>query len=66
MDIALLPVSGTYVMAAEEAFEAAPAINPRLAIPMHVGGPVGSLSAAGNFKEKAMVPVLVLPVEKEP
>ena len=63
-DIALLPVSGIYVMTAEEAVEAATAIKPKLAIPMHVGGPVGSLSAAGTFKEKAAVPVIILPIEK--
>jgi len=63
-DIALLPVSGTYVMTAEEAAEAAAAIKPKLAIPMHVGGPVGSLSDADRFKEKATVPVIILPIEK--
>jgi L-ascorbate metabolism protein UlaG (beta-lactamase superfamily) len=63
-DIALLPVSGTYVMTVDEAVEAAAAINPRLAIPMHVGGPIGSLSQAEEFKKKAAVPVLVLPLEK--
>jgi L-ascorbate metabolism protein UlaG (beta-lactamase superfamily) len=64
VDIALLPVSGTFVMTAEEALEAAAAIKPILAIPMHVGGPVGSLSSAQLFQEKAKVPVLVLPLEK--
>ncbi len=63
-DIALLPVSGIYVMTAEEAAEAATAIKPKLAIPMHVGGPIGSLSAAERFKEKARVPVMVMPIEK--
>jgi L-ascorbate metabolism protein UlaG (beta-lactamase superfamily) len=63
-DIALLPVSGVFVMTAEEAAEAATAINPKLAIPMHVGGPVGALSSAQRFKEKAAVPVMVLPIEK--
>jgi len=63
-DIALLPVSGLFVMTAEEAAEAATAIKPKLAIPMHVGGPVGSLSAAERFKEKATVPVMVMPIEK--
>jgi L-ascorbate metabolism protein UlaG (beta-lactamase superfamily) len=63
-DIALLPVSGTYVMTAEEAVEAAAAIKPGLAVPMHVGGPIGSLSDAERFKEKAAVPVTILPLEK--
>ena len=64
VDIALLPVSGTYVMTAEEAAEAATAIRPKLAIPMHVGGPIGSLSAVERFKEKASVPVMVMSIEK--
>lgn len=37
IDIALLPVSGTYVMTADEAMGAARTINPKIAIPMHVG-----------------------------
>ncbi len=48
--IALLPVSGTYVMTAEEAAEAAQGINPDLAVPMHYGqGVVGTLDDASNF-----------------
>ena len=35
IDIALLPVSGTYVMNADKAIEAVFKINPRIAIPMH-------------------------------
>jgi L-ascorbate metabolism protein UlaG (beta-lactamase superfamily) len=49
-DIALLPVSGTYVMTAEEAAEAAKAINPKIAIPMHYGAIVGSEADAKRFK----------------
>jgi L-ascorbate metabolism protein UlaG (beta-lactamase superfamily) len=63
-DVALLPVSGTYVMTAEEAVEAAAAIRPRVAIPMHVGEGIGSLADAERFSEKASVPVIVLPIEK--
>ena len=63
-DVALLPVSGTYVMTAEEAVEAAAAIQPKVAIPMHVGEGIGSLADAQRFKEKAKVPVIVLPIEK--
>jgi L-ascorbate metabolism protein UlaG (beta-lactamase superfamily) len=63
-DVALLPVSGTYVMTAEEAVEAAAAIRPKVAIPMHVGEGIGSLADVQRFKEKATVPVIVLPIEK--
>jgi len=50
-DIALLPVSGTYVMTAEEAARAALAIKPKLAIPMHYGSIVGSAKDAERFKK---------------
>ena len=49
-DIALLPVSGTYVMTASEAVEAALIIKPALAIPMHYGSLVGEISDAERFK----------------
>ena len=52
VDIALLPVSGTYVMTADEAVEAALAINPGVAIPMHYGAIVGDSSDADTFKAK--------------
>ncbi|TET45849.1 MBL fold metallo-hydrolase [Candidatus Aerophobetes bacterium] len=63
-DIALLPVSGTYVMTVDEAVEAVKAIRPQIAIPMHVGRHIGSLVDAKHFKEKASVPVQILPVDK--
>jgi L-ascorbate metabolism protein UlaG (beta-lactamase superfamily) len=48
--IALLPVSGTYVMSAEEAAEAAKIINADLAIPMHYGaGVIGDQGDAERF-----------------
>jgi len=50
-DIALLPVSGTYVMTAEEAVRAAEAIKPEYVIPMHYGSIVGSKSDAETFKK---------------
>jgi len=63
-DVALLPVSGTYVMTAEEAVEAAVAIQPRVAVPMHVGEGIGSLADAERFKTLSRIPVMVLPIEK--
>ena len=64
VDIALLPVSGIYVMAADEADEAARILQPQLAIPMHVGAGIGGLEDADRFKAKASVPVQVLPLER--
>ncbi len=49
-DIALLPVSGTYVMTAEEAAEAAATLKPKIAVPMHYGAIVGSEEDAKKFK----------------
>ncbi|UCF73044.1 MAG: MBL fold metallo-hydrolase [Deltaproteobacteria bacterium] len=63
VDIALLPVSGTYVMTADQAVEAALAINPKLAIPMHYGAIVGSDHDAITFKKalEGKIEVLILP-----
>ena len=48
--IALLPVSGKYVMDAEEAANAANLIRPEVAIPMHYGSIIGSKEDAEKFK----------------
>ncbi len=48
-DVALLPVSGTYVMTADEAADAARAIRPKVAVPMHYGAIVGSDGDARRF-----------------
>jgi L-ascorbate metabolism protein UlaG (beta-lactamase superfamily) len=50
-DIALLPVSGTYVMTAEEAAKAAEDINPEVAVPMHYASIVGTEDDAEKFKK---------------
>jgi L-ascorbate metabolism protein UlaG (beta-lactamase superfamily) len=63
-DVALIPVSGKYVMTADEAVEAVKAIQPKLAIPMHYGaGVAGTEEDAARFKAKASVPVEVLKAE---
>lgn len=65
-DIALLPVSGKFVMTSEEAVRAAEIIKPDLAIPMHWGVLIGTLGDAENFvrlcKEKGINAVVM---EKE-
>jgi L-ascorbate metabolism protein UlaG (beta-lactamase superfamily) len=48
-DVALLPVSGTYVMTADEAATAARQIKPKVAVPMHYGAIVGSDADAKKF-----------------
>jgi L-ascorbate metabolism protein UlaG (beta-lactamase superfamily) len=60
-DIALLPVSGTYVMTAEEAAQAALDIHPKVAIPMHYGTIVGEAGDAERFRDllKGKVEVLI-------
>jgi L-ascorbate metabolism protein UlaG (beta-lactamase superfamily) len=64
-DIALLPVSGTYVMTAEEAVQAALAIKPAIAIPMHFNAIVGSEKDAALFKEKLQGKVEVVILKQE-
>ena len=51
-DVALLPVSGTYVMTADEAAEAALSIRPKVAIPMHYGDIIGTVSDAKRFESE--------------
>ena len=50
-DIALLPVSGTYVMTAEQAVKAAKDIDPKVVIPMHYGDIVGTRDDAVRFSD---------------
>lgn len=64
-DVALLPVSGTYVMTADEAAQAARTIKPMLAIPMHYGAVAGSPADAERFKKDLAGTVEVLIPKKE-
>jgi len=63
VDVALLPVSGTYVMTAGEAAEAARRIQPRVAVPMHWGEHLGTREDALAFARQAPVEVTIM--EKE-
>jgi L-ascorbate metabolism protein UlaG (beta-lactamase superfamily) len=65
VDIAFLPVSGTYVMTSTEAAEAARAIKPKIAIPMHYAAIVGTEEDAINFKKTldGEIQVVILPKE---
>lgn len=51
VDIALLPVGGTYTMTANEAATAANIFKPKVVIPMHWGDIVGSKADAEAFKK---------------
>ncbi|MCR4280417.1 MAG: MBL fold metallo-hydrolase [Candidatus Komeilibacteria bacterium] len=50
VDIAFLPVSGTYVMTAKEAADATEVIRSDIFIPMHYGAIVGDKSQAEQFQ----------------
>ena len=63
VDVALLPVSGTYVMTAEEAVRACNAIQPKLAIPMHYSAIVGSAADAEAFRKAVKCRVEILQPE---
>lgn len=66
-DVALLPVSGTYTMTAEEAAQAAETIKPSVAIPMHYGaGVAGTAKDAQRFRRLSSVPVVILEDEGRP
>jgi L-ascorbate metabolism protein UlaG (beta-lactamase superfamily) len=60
VDVALLAVSGVYVMTPGEAAEAARRIQPRLAVPMHWGEHIGSRADAEAFAEMAAVEVRIM------
>lgn len=62
-DIALLPVSGTYVMTKEEAAEASKNMKIKVAVPMHYGSIVGSRKDAEEFRRLTDCEVVIL--EKE-
>jgi L-ascorbate metabolism protein UlaG (beta-lactamase superfamily) len=62
-DVALLPVSGTYVMTADEAAAAAADIRPAVAVPMHYGDIVGNAADVRRFEalcEDAGIEVVML------
>jgi L-ascorbate metabolism protein UlaG (beta-lactamase superfamily) len=60
VDVALLPVSGTYVMTPIEAAEAARRIDPGVAVPMHWGTVIGSRADAEAFVSAASVETRIL------
>jgi L-ascorbate metabolism protein UlaG (beta-lactamase superfamily) len=65
IDVALLPVSGTYVMTADDAAKAALEIKPSIAIPMHYGSIVGETKDAEIFAEKLKGKITVVILTEE-
>lgn len=59
-DALLIAVGGTYTAAPREAAKNASLINPKLAIPIHWGGVVGTRDDADLFRELTNVPVKIL------
>ena len=64
VDVALLPVSGTYVMTAQEAAEAANTFKPKVAIPMHYGTIVGDRRDAEAFQQAFAGTTVIKDVER--
>ncbi|MCK4640920.1 MAG: MBL fold metallo-hydrolase, partial [Candidatus Marinimicrobia bacterium] len=61
VDVAFLPVGGTYTMTAEEAAKAAQTIQPEIALPIHYGSIVGSIDDAKKFEKLCSCIVTILP-----
>ena len=60
VDVAIVPVSGTYVMTADEAADFVNSTHPKYAIPMHYGDFIGNQSNAERFKSLAKSEVIIL------
>jgi L-ascorbate metabolism protein UlaG (beta-lactamase superfamily) len=62
-DVALLPVSGTYVMTVEEAAGAARTLNPQIVVPMHYGAGIGTADDGRRFSQLYEGQVVLLEAE---
>jgi len=60
VDVAFIPVSGTYVMTADEAAQACAKIHAKAVVPMHYGTIVGSVADAERFSDLCSLPVTIL------
>jgi L-ascorbate metabolism protein UlaG (beta-lactamase superfamily) len=61
--VALLPVSGIYVMTVDEAVEAARTLSPQITVPMHYGAGIGTADDGRRFAELYDGEVAVLETE---
>ncbi|MDZ7338757.1 MAG: MBL fold metallo-hydrolase [candidate division KSB1 bacterium] len=64
LDVALLPIGGTYTMGAEEAAKAVEAMRPRVVVPMHYGDIVGGPKDVELLRQRVGERVVALTVEK--
>ena len=64
IDIAMMPVSGTYVMNPDEAVEAINAFRPKKVIPMHFGDTIGSIEDAKSLKGRVEAEIVIMEPEK--
>jgi L-ascorbate metabolism protein UlaG (beta-lactamase superfamily) len=62
-DVALLPVSGKFVMTVEEAAAAARTLSPQIAVPMHYGSGIGTPGDGQRFADLYGGPVALLTAE---
>jgi len=60
IDVALVPIGGTYTMTAQEAAQACEVIGPKSAIPCHWGDIVGTAADAEAFRAAASCKVHIL------
>lgn len=60
IDLALIPVGGTFTFDAGEAAEAVSRFSPKKVLPYHWGDVVGNRKDAQKFAKKAQVPVEIL------
>jgi L-ascorbate metabolism protein UlaG (beta-lactamase superfamily) len=64
-DVALLPVSGTFTMTAEEAATVCDTISAAAVVPMHYGDVVGTAADAARLEQLCGIPVTILPLERD-
>jgi L-ascorbate metabolism protein UlaG (beta-lactamase superfamily) len=63
VDVAVLPISGTYVMTVEEAVSASKVILPQIVIPVHYGVVVGDAEMGEAFKQQMAEELPAIQVE---
>ena len=57
VDIALIPISGTYVMNPQEAASLVNKLKPKWVLPYHYGDIIGTQAELENFKKLSQIPV---------